>query len=221
VDAEFLVNQLGAKRVAVIYNDDPYGQGLGQLISGELQALGAEVVVSLQVGVEQSTFPNEIPQIVAAEPDAVFYAGYEVEAPYLRYELVEAGMDAAFLASDGAFLTNTIDEAGSAAEGMYVSAFGPRPGAAVDEEWIKEYQAVEYRNPDTYSINGYSALQVLAEGVKKAGTFDAAQVANAIRSLPAIETPMGSLSYNTAGDLEDQKIYIFQVKDGDWMQVYP
>jgi branched-chain amino acid transport system substrate-binding protein len=221
VDAEFLVNQLGAKRIAVIYNDDPYGQGLGQLISGELQALGAEVVTSIQVGVEQSTFPNEIPQIVAAEPDAVFYAGYEVEAPYLRFELVETGLDAAFLASDGAFLTTTIDEAGSAAEGMYVSAFGPRPGAAVDETWIKEYQEVEYRNPDTYSINGYSALQVLAEGVKKAGTFDAAQVANAIRGLSAVETPMGDLSYDTEGDLKDQKIYVFQVKDGDWMQVYP
>lgn len=221
VDADFLVNQLGAKRVAVVFNDDPYGQGLGQLISGELQALGADVVVSLQVGVEQSTFPNEIPQIVAAQPDAVFYAGYEVEAPYLRLELVEAGLDTTFLASDGAFLTDTIDEAGSAAEGMYVSAFGPRPGAAVDDTWIKEYQAVEYRNPDTYSINGYSALRVLAEGVKAAGTFDAAQVANAIRSMPAVETPMGNLSYNAEGDLEDQKIYIFQVKDGDWMQVYP
>jgi branched-chain amino acid transport system substrate-binding protein len=221
VDAEFLVNQLAAKRVAVVYNDDPYGQGLGQLISSELQALGAEVVLSLQVGVEQSTFPNEVPQILAADPDAIFYAGYEVEAPYLRFELVEAGSDAVFLASDGAFLTTTIDEAGSAAEDMYVSAFGPRPATAVDEAWIKEYQAVEYRNPDTYSINGYSALQVLAEGVKKAGTFDATEVANAIRSLGAVETPMGNLSYNAEGDLKEQTIYIFQVQDGDWMQVYP
>ncbi|MGD8905126.1 MAG: branched-chain amino acid ABC transporter substrate-binding protein, partial [Anaerolineae bacterium] len=221
VDAEFLVNQLGAERVAVIYNDDPYGQGLGQLISSELQALGAEVVVSLQVAVEQSTFSDEIPLILAAEPDAIFYAGYEVEAPYLRFELVEAGSDAAFLASDGAFLTTTIDEAGVAAEGMYVSAFGPRPAAAVDETWIKEYQAVEYRNPDTYSINGYSAMEVLAEGVREAGTFDATQVANAIRGLSSVETPMGDLSYNTEGDLENQMIYIFQVRDGDWTQVYP
>ncbi len=221
VDAEFLVSRLGAKRVAVIYNDDPYGQGLGQLMSSELQALGAEVVLSLQVAVEQSTFPNEIPQILAAAPDAIFYAGYEVEAPYLRYELVDAGSDAAFLASDGAFLTTTIDEAGSAAEGMYVSAFGPRPAVAVDDEWIKEYQAVEYRNPDTYSINGYSALEVLAAGVEKAGTFDATEVANAIRSLPAVETPMGNLSYDAEGDLKEQTIYIFQVKDGDWVQVYP
>jgi branched-chain amino acid transport system substrate-binding protein len=221
VDAEFLVNNVGARRVAVIYNDDPYGQGLGQLITNELQALGAEVVLDLQVGVEQSTFAEEIPQIAAAQPDAIFYGGYEVEAPYLRLELAEAGLDVPFLASDGAFLAATIDEAGSAAEGMYVSAFGPRPKAAVDETWIKEYQAIEFRNPDTYSINGYSALEVLAEGVKAADSFDAAQVANAIRGLAEVQTPMGNLSYGSEGDLTDQKIYIFQVREGDWVQVYP
>jgi branched-chain amino acid transport system substrate-binding protein len=222
VDAEFLVNTLGARRVAVIYNDDPYGQGLGQLMAQELQALGAEVAISLQVAVEQFTFPDEIPQIVAAAPDAIFYGGYEVEAPYLRLELVEAGLqDTPFLASDGAFLTATIDEAGSAAEGMYVSAFGPRPAAAVDDTWIKEYQAVEYRNPDTYSINGYSAMQVLAEGVRQADTVDAAAVAEAIRSLGGVETPMGTLSFQANGDLQEQTIYIFQVVDGDWVQAYP
>ncbi len=221
VDAGFLVNTLGARRVAVVFNDDPYGQGLAQLMAQELQALGAEVVLSLQVAVEQSTFPNEIPQILNTQPDAVFYGGYEVEAPYLRLELVEAGMNVPFLTTDGAFLAATIDEAGPAAEGMYVSAFGPRPESAVDDAWIKAYQAVEYRNPDTYSINGYSALQVLAEGVKKAGSFDATQVAGAIRGLAEIETPMGALSYSAEGDLKEQTIYIFQVQQGDWVQAYP
>ncbi len=221
VDADFLVNRLGARRVAVVYNDDPYGQGLGRLIGDDLRALGAEVVVDLQVAVEQSTFEEEIPQILAAQPDAVFYGGYEVEAPYLRLELVEAGLEVPFLASDGAFLAATIDEAGSAAEGIYVSAFGPSPRAAVDETWIREYQAVEYRNPDTYSINGYSALQVLAEGVKEADSFEAPQIAGAIRSLVGMETPMGSLSYKADGDLKEQKIYIYQVQGGDWLQVYP
>ena len=221
VDAEFLTNNLGARRVAVVYNDDPYGQGLGRLITGELQALGAQVVIDLQVAVEQSTFPDEIPQIVAAQPDAIFYGGYEVETPYLRFELVEAGLNIPFLASDGAFLAATIDEAGSAAEGMYVSAFGPKPQAAVGETWIKEYQAIEYRNPDTYSINGFSALEVLAEGVKEAGTFDATQVATAIRDSAGVSTPMGDLRYNNQGDLQEQKIYIFQVQQGDWVQVFP
>jgi branched-chain amino acid transport system substrate-binding protein len=221
VDARFLVDNLQARRVAVVYNDDPYGQGLGQLIAGELQGLGAEVVLSLQVAVEQSTFADEVPQIMAANPDAVFYAGYEVEAPYLRLDLVEAGLEVPFLASDGAFLAATIDEAGVAGEGMYVSAFGPRPEAVVDETWIREYQAVEYRNPDTYSINGYAAMEVIAEGAREAGSIEAGEVAEAIRNLTGVETPMGSLSYDDQGDLEDQRIYIFQVQDGDWVQVYP
>lgn len=221
VDAEFLVNTLGAKRVAVVYNDDPYGQGLGQLVADNLLVLGAEVAVQLQVAVEQSNFDAEIPQIVAGRPDAVFYAGYEVEAPYLRAALVQAGVTVPFLASDGAFLAATIDEAGGTAEGIYVSSFAPSPKTVADAAWIKDYQAVEYRNPDTYSINGYSAVEVLAEGVKKAGSFNSVQVANSIRALPGVETPMGPLSYNEAGDLRQQTIYIFQVQSGDWVQVHP
>jgi branched-chain amino acid transport system substrate-binding protein len=221
VDAEFLVKTLGTKRVAVIFNDDPYGQGLGQLMADDLRALGAEVVLTLQVAVEQSAFDKEMPQIVAAQPDAIFYGGYEVEAPYLRAALVQAGVTVPFLASDGAFLAATIDEAGGAAEGIYVSSFAPSPKSVADATWIKEYQAVEYRNPDTYSINGFSAMSVLAEGVKKAGSFDTAQVADAIHGLPGIQTLMGSLSYTKAGDLVKQAIYIFQVQNGDWVQVYP
>ena len=221
VDAEFLANTLGVRQVAVVYNDDPYGIGLGQLIAQELIALGAEVPVSLQVAVEQSTFEEEIPQIRDAAPDAVFYAGYEIEAPYLRLALVENGLgDLPFLASDGAFLSATIDEAGAAAEGIYVSAFGPSPAQAVDKNWLREYQAVEYRNPDTYSINGYSALAVLAEGVKKARSFEAGKVADAIRELD-IQAPIGRMSFDANGDLRAPQIYIFEVRNAEFVQVFP
>ena len=221
VDAEFLVNTLGARRVAVIHNDDPYGQGLGKLMADDLLAMGANVALQLQVAVEQSTFDTEIPQIVAAQPDAIFYAGYEVEAPYLRAALVQADVTVPFLASDGAFLAATIDESGGTAEGIYVSSFAPSPKTVADAAWIKDYQAVEYRNPDTYSINGYSALEVLAAGVEKAGSFNSVQVAGAIHALTGVQTPMGSLSYDAAGDLKNQTIYIFQVQNSDWVQVYP
>lgn len=221
VDAEFLVNTVGARRVAVVYNDDPYGIGLGKLMAENLRGLGAEVPVELQVAVEQSSFAEEVIRIAEANPEAIFYGGYEIEAPYLRAELVEAGITVPFLASDGAFLSATIDEAAGTAQGIYVSAFGPTPAQAVDRDWIKEYQEVEYRNPDTYSINGYSALSVLAEGIKKAGTVDdAARIAEAIRGLD-FDTPIGHIAYNARGDLQDPQIYIFQVRDGEFIQVYP
>ena len=215
VDAAFLVNKLGAKNVAVVHNDDPYGIGLAKSLSDELGKLGAKTAVSLQVAVEQSEYAKEVAQIKAANPDAIFYAGYEVEAPYLRNALVKAGVTVPFMASDGAFLSATIDESDGTAEGIYISGFAPAPKSVVDKAWIAAYQAVENRNPETYSINGYSAMKALGEAVKQANSIDVKQVANALRTID-LKTPIGQIAYDASGDLKDQRIYIFQVqKVGD------
>jgi branched-chain amino acid transport system substrate-binding protein len=221
VGADYLVNKLGAKKVAVLYNDDPYGIDLGKLVAGELAGLGAQVPYSQQVKVEQNRFASEVAKVKAAGVDAVYYAGYEVECPYLRADLRDAGLSGlTFMASDGCFLAATIDNSDGAAEGMYVTGFAPSPKTSVDQTWTQAYQAVEYRNPDTYSVNGYSAMQVLVEGAKKAGSLNSAKVADAIRSLD-LTTPLGKVQYQDNGDLRDAKIYTFQVKNGEFVQVAP
>ncbi len=220
VDAQYLVQNLGANRIAIVHNDTEYGVGLRDQMTQALGNLGAEVAVTLQVAEGQDAYEQQVEQLRQAAPDAIFYAGYEIEAPFLRFSLVSAGLDVPLLASDGAFLSPTIDDAEGTAEGMYVSGFAPSPEQAVGQDWIRRYQEVEYRNPDTYSINGYSALRVLAEGVRAAGSFDANAVSDAIRS-STIDTPMGQLSFQANGDLQDATVYIFQVEDGSFVQVYP
>jgi branched-chain amino acid transport system substrate-binding protein len=218
VDAAFLVNKLGAKNVAVVHNDDPYGIGLAVLLSNELAKLGAKTAANIQVAVEQSEYAKEVTQIKAANPDAIFYAGYEVETPYLRSALVRAGVTVPFMASDGAFLSATIDESDGTAAGMYLSGFAPAPESAVDKNWIAAYQAVEYRNPETYSINGYSAMKTLGEAVKKANSIEVKPVIDALRSIN-LTTPIGQIAYDASGDLKEQRIYIFQVqKVGDELE---
>jgi branched-chain amino acid transport system substrate-binding protein len=218
VDARFLVEELAATRVAVVFNDTEYGQGLADLLIRELEQRGGDPVVQLEVAEGQSHYEYEVAQIQAASPDAIFYAGYEIEAPYLRAALVEAGVTAPMLASDGAFLGATIDEAGGAAEGLYVSAFAPSPRNVADERWVEAYQAVEYRNPDTYSVNGYVALEVLAEGVRKADSLEAAAIAEALRQ-NSIATLLDEFRYQSNGDLVDPQIWIYQVIDEEFQQV--
>ncbi len=221
IGIDYLVNKLGAKKVAVLYNDDSYGIDLGKLAVSELARLGAQVPFTAQVQVEQNRFANEVAKIKAAGVDAIYYAGYEVECPYLRADLRDAGLDKlTFMASDGCFLAASIDNADGAAEGMFVTSFAPSPKSAVDQAWTRAYQAVEYRNPDTYSVNGYSAMQVLAEGVKKAGGLNAAKIADAIRKLD-VTTPLGKVQFQDNGDLRSPQIYIFQVKGGEFAQVAP
>jgi branched-chain amino acid transport system substrate-binding protein len=218
VDARFLTEELDARRVAVIFNDTEYGRGLAALLIQELEQRGAEAVLQLEVKEGQGRYESQVSQTQASRPDAVFYAGYEIEAPYLRATLVEAGVTVPMLASDGAFLGATIDEAGGTAEGMYVSAFAPSPRNVADERWFEAYQAVEYRNPDTYSVNGYVAMQVLAAGVRAADSLGAAAVADALRG-NNLETLLGDLRYQPNGDLVDPQIWIYQVSGGDFQQV--
>jgi len=218
VDAEFLINELNAARVAVLHNDTEYGRGLADALIRELETRGAEAVLTLEVAEGQSQYADEVAQVQNADADAIFYAGYEIEAPYLRADLVEAGVTLPMLASDGAFLAATIDESNGAAEGMYVSAFAPSPESVADDSWIEAYQAVEYRNPDTYSVNGYVAMQVLADGVRQANELTANNVAQALRNNP-LDTLLDGLRYEEDGDLVDPQIWIYQVVDGEFEQV--
>jgi len=218
VDAEFLADRLHAKRVAVLHNDTEYGRGLANSLVQELAKRNVEVPLTLEVAEGQSRYADEVSAVREAGVDAIFYAGYEIETPYLRAELVEAGIDAPMLASDGAFLAATIDEAAGTADGMYVSAFAPSPRQVADDQWFEAYQAVEYRNPDTYSVNGYVAMQVLAEGVRKAGSLDAAKVADALHGA-SVDTILDSLRFEDNGDLENAQIWIYQVVDNEFQQV--
>ena len=220
VDADFLVDEAaGAKRVAVVHNDTEYGQGLGRRRwCKSCRPAGRPVAVNLEVAEGQAATPTRWRSLGEANPDAIFYAGYEIEAPYLRAELVEAGVTVPMLASDGAFLAATIDESNGTAEGMYVSAFAPSPRSVADAKWFEAYQAVEYRNPDTYSVNGYVGMQALAEAARKADSFDRNEVADALRN-DTVTTLLGDLRFEADGDLVDPQIWIYQVKDGEFQQV--
>ena len=218
VAAQFLVETLGASRIAVLHNDTEYGKGLAAALANEVQSRGGQVALELQVQEGQSRYLDEVAAVQAAGPDAIFYAGYEIEAPYLRAELVEAGVSVPMLASDGAFLAATIDEANGTAEGMYVSAFAPSPASVADAQWFEAYQAVEYRNPDTYSVNGYVGMQAMAEAAAKADSFDRDKVADALRS-DAIPTLLNDLRFEQDGDVVEPKIWIYQVVDGEFQQV--
>jgi branched-chain amino acid transport system substrate-binding protein len=218
VDARFLTEYLEVSNIAVIHNNTEYGQGLANSLVQELAARGAQTAVQLEVEEGQAAYSTEVEQIQAANPDALFYAGYEIEAPYLRYELVEAGVDIPMLNSDGVFLAASIDEAAGAAEGMYVSAFAPSPRYIADAQWFEAYQVVEYRNPDTYSVNGYVAMQVLAEGVKHANTLASESIADALRR-EKLKTMLGELSYESNGNLSNPGIWVYQVVNQEFEQV--
>lgn len=219
-DAEFLVRDLGVRRIAVVYANNGYGRGLRQEMATALKALGVEPAVEIEIPEGASTQKPAVDKIAAAKPDAVFLAGYETEGYVLLPELREAGIKVPFLASDGCFLYEFVDGSGTAAEGAYVSGVTPDSRVVADDQWWKDYQQIEKRNPGTYSVAGYAAMSVLAQGVQRAKSLDGSKVAQALREIN-YSSMIGPVAYDGKGDLKQQSIYIFQVQGGKFVQIKP
>jgi branched-chain amino acid transport system substrate-binding protein len=218
--ARFIVNELKAQKIVVVHADNEYGNGLRDQMVNALQSMGQTPAAVVKIPEAVPTYASFIPTIKNAQPDVVFLAGYETEGFVLLPELRDAGVKAKFVCSDGCFNSTFVDEAAPASEGAYVGAITPDPKIVGDKQWWQAYQKVESRNPDTYSVPGYSALAVLAAGVQKAGTFDVSKVSDSIRQLD-LSTLVGRVAYDASGDLKEQRVFVFQVKDGAFAQVYP
>ncbi len=61
-------------------------------------------------------------------------------------------------------------------------------------------------------------MQVLADGVRSANQLDAAAIAQALHK-GTLDTLLNAFQYTTNGDLVNPKIWIYQVKNGEFQQV--
>jgi ABC-type branched-subunit amino acid transport system substrate-binding protein len=61
-------------------------------------------------------------------------------------------------------------------------------------------------------------MEVLIEGVRKAGSLDSDAIAEALRE-HTLPTLLNGVRYQPDGDLMDAQIWIYQVRDGQFRQV--
>jgi branched-chain amino acid transport system substrate-binding protein len=219
VDAKFAVQTLGARRISIVHiGGDTYSEGLRNEFSREAQALGATIVNAYPYVDPPVDFSDVVTRLKADNPDLVFFSGYYPGGDLLVRQMREASMTTPFLSGDGSFEYGFLRDAGKAADGAYVSSLFPdilaTPAMA---DWVKEFRQLYRYQPGINSPAGYAAVQVIVEGIKKAGVLDATQVATAIHGM-SIATPYGTLRYDDKGDVADQKIPIFVVKQGQFVE---
>ena len=214
-DARFLLQQ-GHKRTVLVRTDNDYAQGLAR----EFRGGGVTPVGELVLKAESPSFAPAVTQIKGLGPDSVFFAGDYPDGITFVRDLRRAGVTIPVLASDANFVDSFVDELGSYAEGVYVSAISPDPRVVAPKEWFVAYQTLEARNPGIDSTTGYSAVDVLIAGAQKAGRLEGTAMATAIRALD-LRTLVGRVRYDPSGDLLDQQVYIFKVEGGRFHQFYP
>ncbi len=214
--ANFANETLGAKKVAVIYdNGDDYSVGLAESFKAQAEKNGQEVV-GYEAGAAQDVdFKVQLTKIAAANPDALFVAYYYTEAALIVKQAAEVGLKVKFLGADGINgVENVIDDKALLEETFYYSDHFASD--ATTENVLKfnaDFEAKYGKKPySAFNATGYDAALVLVEAMKQAGTTDFAAVVAAMKGIN-VEGVTGVITYDDHND-PIKSAFIMTFKDG-------
>ncbi|MBP8972660.1 MAG: branched-chain amino acid ABC transporter substrate-binding protein [Anaerolineae bacterium] len=228
-DANYIYKILGARKLAALHDNDTYGLGLARAVADEFERLGGEVVAFEGINPDDQDYRAVLTPLVALEPDAIFFGGYEQQAVLLIPQKSDVGLrDVIFFGPDGIFGQATIDGAGAASEGVYASF----PPILPIEEWDARYEELFGINPTTdflgpFHYHAADAVGMIALAIDAASEIDAEgnlvidreALITALRNTKDYEGLTGTLTCNEIGDCGATIFDIYVVEDGVFVPV--
>jgi len=217
--ADFVVNRLGAKRVAVLHDKQDYGKGVADFAKLEIEQGGkAEVVVYEGITAGAMDYSAVIQKIQSEGADAVIFGGYHPEASKLVGLMKKKQLDIPFIGPDGINGSGFLEIAGPNAEGVYATGPESYKHLPVNQKARADYIAKYGKEPGTFFDQGYAAMQAALNAVEIAGGTEMPALEKALKN-SYVETSVGRIKFDTKGDAEGVGFSVYQVRDGAFVEV--
>jgi len=205
--AEFAQAQ-GVKKVYILNDKEAYGLGVATTFRKAAEFLGIEVAGFDAWDPKASSYEALMKKIEGTGADAVFLGGLTDEngAQVIKDKVAVLGPNdgkVKLFAPDGFTTQQTIDEAGAASAGMYLSV----AGVPIDEftgpgkEFVDALLAgpLAGKNIDPYAIYGAQSIQVLLDAIA-ASDGSRADVIAKLFETQVTDGLIGSFGFNENGD---------------------
>ncbi len=158
--------------------------------------------------------------ILGGKAEAVIYEGGRGLGCVMLALLREAGFAGAFISGDQFWDDALLGKMGDFSEELYFTGpmeVGGNPLYQVAlERFRSRIQGADLPGP--YFYYAYSATLALLNAVNQAGNTDAAAVAEMLRSR-TVDTPLGPISFDEAGDVVGAGMVVYQYKNGEIREV--
>jgi branched-chain amino acid transport system substrate-binding protein len=207
----------GVEKVAVLYQQDDYGQGVSEAFTTAYEEAGGEVTSSQAYQLGAVDFATAINTALADSPDAVFIGGFYTEAAAIAQQLRAGGSDLPIFGTDGAVSPDLVSLGGDAVEGMTVySAFSAAADTPAAGDFVTAFTEKYDKAPSSWAALAYDATNVVAEAITDAGSTDRAAVAEALAAIDGFGGVTGDISFDDGGDRLGQLIFL-KVDGGEFV----
>lgn len=225
--AQYLYNELGIRKLAVMHDGDAYGKGVAEKVMEVFEGLGGEVVAFEAITPAETDYSAVLTDVGAQGPEAIYYGGYYPEAAVLAKDMPVAGLEDVILFSDdGTFGQTFIDLAGENAEGVYAASAAPLSSPEVDA-FNAKFEEV-YGDPpgavSTFTWHGYDVVTALISSIKSVAILGEdgnlyiprEALVDAVNGLTDYQALIGTLTCK-GGDCNASGPAFLVVQDGEWV----
>ena len=209
----------GAKKVFVLDDASPYGQGVSQTMAKELKAKGVTVQSD---SVPAATTKNYAPianTIVNSGADAMFYGGYDANTALLARALKSAGFKGKEVTGNGSKDSTFSKNAGPAGDGWYFTCgCQDATTAAPAKQFAADYKTKWGEDPSTYSPEAFDAANLFIDAMSKAEKAGGITRANVLTALNGEDFPgiTTTIKFGPDGEVVASNLIVnlFQQKSG-------
>lgn len=205
--AIFAYKSLGKRRMTLLHDKTPYGQGLAEQFQKTFLELGGKIVSEDGISVGDKDFKALLTKIRSdsAKPEGIYFGGLYTEAGLLLKQMRELGLKDpfVFISGDGSKTPSIFDVAGDAADGAYLSIVGvpveELPSAATFVENYKKRWTGSGEELKPFDHFGYEAAQVIFAALERAGGPDRTKVIDEVRKTNYTGV-LGTTTFDGKGD---------------------
>ena len=215
--AEFVVDGLGSKKVAILHDKGDYGKGYAEFAKKAIEAGGKAKVVFFE-GITPGAvdYSSSIQKIARSGADTLMFGGYYPEASKLVTLIKSKKLNINFVSEDGVKTGSFLQLAGKDAEGVYASSASDYSDLAINQEAVAAHKKTFGEDPGQFFFQAYAATQAILNAVEKAGSTDPDAVAKALREND-VETPAGKIRFDSRGDAVGAGFAMYRVVDGQFV----
>jgi branched-chain amino acid transport system substrate-binding protein len=203
----------GAKRVAVIYTNNSWGQPLGEGFKKRFESLGGQVINSEGVQENTADFRTIIAKLKGMKNlDAVVSPTYPKEGGTFVRQAKELGLGVPLYGGDNWGSPEFRNVAGDAAEGSLYTA-PSESTSPVFSAFAAKYKTKYGEEPDVFGAYAYDAAFAIFRAVETVGTADPAKVREVLLK-QTFQGVSGDIAFRANGDLQSEAFSKKTIKNG-------
>lgn len=218
VGAEFVINKLNLKKIAVIHDKTTYGQGLANEFKKFVEK-NIEVVYYGGIIQGDKDFKTVLISIKEKKPELIYFGGIYPEAGLLVRQAKELGLNVPLMSGDGAIDPKFIEIAGAkAAEGTYLTFSPDAKKIPTAKKFVDDYEK-KFGEIGPYSIYAYDAANIMLTAIKEAGNTEGKVVTEKLHSVE-FDGALGKIKFDEKGDVTVAPYIIWITKNGKFEEFW-